>query len=39
MASGIVTVGDQQFHFNPLPGKLLDILEKGGLVNAVIGNQ
>jgi hypothetical protein len=37
MAGGVVAIGDQQFHFNPLPGKLLQILEQGGLVNAVIG--
>jgi 3-isopropylmalate/(R)-2-methylmalate dehydratase large subunit len=39
MAGGVVAIGEQQFHFNPLPGKLLQILEQGGLVNAVIGNQ
>jgi len=39
MAVGIVSIGDQQFHFNPLPGKLLQILEQGGLVNAVISNR
>jgi homoaconitate hydratase family protein/3-isopropylmalate dehydratase small subunit len=37
MAHGSVSVGDRQFHFTPLPGKLLQILEKGGLVNAVVG--
>ena len=39
MAGGVVAIGDQQFHFNPLPGKLLQILEQGGLVNAVIGDR
>jgi 3-isopropylmalate/(R)-2-methylmalate dehydratase large subunit len=39
MAGGVVSIGDRQFRFNPLPDKLLEILEKGGLVNAVIGNQ
>jgi 3-isopropylmalate/(R)-2-methylmalate dehydratase large subunit len=31
--SGTITVGDQEFHFEPLPNKLLEILEKKGLVN------
>jgi 3-isopropylmalate/(R)-2-methylmalate dehydratase large subunit len=31
--SGIITVGNQEFHFEPLPNKLLEILEKKGLVN------
>lgn len=35
MAKGIVTIGDQQFHFNPLPDKLMEILDKGGLVKAL----
>ena len=39
MAAGIVAIGDQQFHFSPLPGKLLQILEQGGLVNAVISTK
>ncbi|MDF1576066.1 MAG: aconitase/3-isopropylmalate dehydratase large subunit family protein [Bacteroidales bacterium] len=32
-AAGIVEVGKQQFGFEPLPGKLLEILEMKGLVN------
>jgi len=32
-ATGIVTVGEKQFNFEPLPGKLLEILEMKGLVN------
>lgn len=32
-AAGIVTVGEKQFNFEPLPGKLLEILEMKGLVN------
>ncbi len=39
LAAGIVTIGDLEFQFNPLPGKLLQILEMGGLVNAVIGTE
>ena len=38
MASGTVTVGVRIFHFDPLPEKLLHILEKGGLVKAIIGD-
>jgi len=32
-ASGTVRVGEQQFEFEPLPDKLLEILEMKGLVN------
>jgi 3-isopropylmalate/(R)-2-methylmalate dehydratase large subunit len=32
MAKGKVTTGNKEFHFNPLPDKLLQILEHGGLV-------
>jgi homoaconitate hydratase family protein/3-isopropylmalate dehydratase small subunit len=30
---GLISVGDRQFHFEPLPEKLMEILEKKGLVN------
>ncbi|MFA6125960.1 MAG: aconitase/3-isopropylmalate dehydratase large subunit family protein [Bacteroidales bacterium] len=30
---GLISVGDQTFHFEPLPEKLMEILEKKGLVN------
>ena len=33
MASGIVKIADKVYRFNPLPDKLLGILETGGLVN------
>jgi 3-isopropylmalate dehydratase small subunit len=32
---GSVTVGNKMFPFQPLPEKLLEILDKGGLVNAL----
>jgi 3-isopropylmalate/(R)-2-methylmalate dehydratase large subunit len=32
MAGGNVTVGNRDYHFSPLPDKLMQILEKGGLV-------
>jgi len=32
---GVVKMGEKEFNFNPLPGKLLEILEKGGLVKAI----
>ncbi len=32
-ATGIVDIGEKQFNFEPLPGKLLEILEMKGLVN------
>ncbi len=35
MSKGHLQVGDQIFHFNPLPDKLMEILEKGGLVKAL----
>jgi hypothetical protein len=31
----MVTIGDQRFRFDPLPAKLMEILEKGGLVKAL----
>ena len=33
MASGVIYIGTKIFHFNPLPDKLMQILDKGGLVN------
>lgn len=33
--NGIVTVGDKQIKFAPLPDKLMEIIEKKGLVNAM----
>lgn len=33
---GKVLVGNQEFSFEPLPEKLMNILEKGGLVNALL---
>jgi len=33
--NGIVTVGDKQIKFAPLPEKLMEIIEKKGLVNAM----
>ncbi len=38
MAAGSITIADKKFNFNPLPGKLLQILEKGGLVNSIISS-
>ena len=35
LKSGIARVGNQSFHFEPLPDKLMEILEKGGLVHAL----
>lgn len=31
--NGLITIGDDQFHFEPLPEKLMEILDKKGLVN------
>jgi homoaconitate hydratase family protein/3-isopropylmalate dehydratase small subunit len=36
MVHGIIEIGHIKFSFNPLPEKLLQILEKGGLVNAIL---
>jgi len=36
-AEGKIIVGEIALSFRPLPEKLLDILEKGGLVNALLG--
>jgi len=38
MAGGKITIGKKEFSFNPLPEKLMQILEKGGLVNAIAQN-
>lgn len=35
MAKGALQVGNKSFHFSPLPDKLMEILEKGGLVKAL----
>lgn len=35
LRKGVVTIGDQSFRFDPLPAKLMAILEKGGLVKAL----
>jgi 3-isopropylmalate dehydratase small subunit len=32
---GVVKMGEKEFNFNPLPDKLLEILNKGGLVKAI----
>ncbi len=32
---GVVKMGEKEFTFNPLPDKLLEILNKGGLVKAI----
>lgn len=37
-SEGIIKINETAFHFNPLPEKLMQILEKGGLVNTIIGN-
>ena len=38
MVGGSIVIADRSFSFSPLPGKLLQILDKGGLVNAVINS-
>jgi len=35
LREGVVTIAGQEFRFNPLPAKLMKILEKGGLVKAL----
>jgi 3-isopropylmalate dehydratase small subunit len=35
MEAGTLIVGIKEFRFSPLPGKLLEIMEKGGLVKAM----
>jgi len=36
MAEGILHIAEKEFRFNPLPGKLMQIIEQGGLVNWII---
>jgi 3-isopropylmalate/(R)-2-methylmalate dehydratase large subunit len=33
LAEGKISVGEKEFHFEPLPGKLLEVLDSKGLVN------
>ena len=35
LREGVVTIAGQEFRFDPLPAKLMEILEKGGLVKAL----
>lgn len=35
LEKGEITVGEQKFHFEPLPGKLMEIFNKKGLVNYI----
>lgn len=35
---GTININETIFYFNPLPEKLMQILEKGGLVNSIIEN-
>jgi len=37
-ANGLIKINETAFRFNPLPEKLMQILEKGGLVNSIINN-
>jgi 3-isopropylmalate dehydratase small subunit len=39
MEGGVLTIGNRNYKFAPLPGKLLEILEKGGLVNWIRSNE
>lgn len=39
MAGGKVTAGGREYHFSPLPDKLMQILEKGGLVQWINSEQ
>jgi 3-isopropylmalate dehydratase small subunit len=39
LAAGSIKVGERSFRFIPLPDKLLQILEKGGLVNAIVNGK
>jgi|WetSurSiteA1Bulk_404760.scaffolds.fasta_scaffold01225_4 3-isopropylmalate/(R)-2-methylmalate dehydratase large subunit len=36
MGAGRIMIAGKEFRFNPLPDKLLEILEKGGLVKAIV---
>jgi 3-isopropylmalate/(R)-2-methylmalate dehydratase large subunit len=38
MAAGSILIAGIKFNFNPLPEKLLQILEKGGLVNSIMNS-
>jgi 3-isopropylmalate/(R)-2-methylmalate dehydratase large subunit len=38
MIQGVVIIENKKFSFSPLPGKLIFILEKGGLVNSIVNN-
>jgi len=38
-AEGLVTVCDRDYFFEPLPGKLLQIIGQGGLINWIIGKE
>jgi 3-isopropylmalate dehydratase small subunit len=38
MNQGIIRIGNQDFHFTALPGKMREILEAGGLVKALSRN-
>jgi 3-isopropylmalate dehydratase small subunit len=38
LEKGWVKIDGKEFRFEPLPGKLLDILNKGGLVNWMLEN-
>jgi 3-isopropylmalate/(R)-2-methylmalate dehydratase large subunit len=38
LKEGMIIVGNREFRFTPLPGKLLEILESGGLVNTMMLN-
>ncbi|MBN1413700.1 MAG: 3-isopropylmalate dehydratase large subunit [Bacteroidales bacterium] len=39
MTDGIIAIGNKKFHFSPLPDKLMQILEQGGLVKWINGEQ
>ena len=39
MHQGILRIGNREFHFASLPGKMQEILEKGGLVKALSGDR
>ncbi len=39
MKTGHITIAGKKYSFNPLPDKLLQILEKGGLVNAIVTSE
>ena len=39
LREGVVTIAGQEFRFDPLPVKLMEILEKGGLVKALNGQE